>query len=448
MDRPIIYPLSVPDVTNLLYGWQRTMVALSKLASTVLGPSPTGAWLDGFDITTPGGLAIQVAPGQVYVRTSVDANSYGVLNPDTNQILRQFLLDQYSTFTLAAPTQSGTSITYLVQIGYETVDADEQVLQYFDVSNPNVAFGGPNNSGQAQPTVRQDTCTITLISGAPGPTGSQQQPALSGNGVGGFYVTVAYGQTTLSSSDITTVNASPFVNLKLPYAAGTQVSNTFTQNQTFNGTVTAAGAITSKAYLQGTYVYTTEQGSFLFNRGNTDSTSNVVLRSDGANVHIYPWGVPYGELKFGAAVGYDISINGSLDLNGSISATTGSFSGTVSGANATASDNFVPLGQLDSLIPQLFSSTNIVTGSRSLGGTYTNTTGKPMFVQVTGGEADPSNNTSVINFIVNGNVVGTSGYIDTNGGGVSYVSGMVPPGATYQANNVNSATLAEWVETY
>ena len=91
MDRPIIYPLTVPDVTNLLYGWQRTMVALSKLASTVLGPSPTGAWLDGFDITTPGGLALQIAPGQVYVRTSVDANSYGVLNPDTNQILRPIL---------------------------------------------------------------------------------------------------------------------------------------------------------------------------------------------------------------------------------------------------------------------------------------------------------------------------------------------------------------------
>lgn len=442
MDRPIIYPLSVPDVTNLLYGWQRTMVALSKLASTVLGPSPTGAWLDGFDITTPGGLAIQVAPGQVYVRTSVDANSYGVLNPDTNQILRQFLLDQYSTFTLAAPTQSGTSITYLVQIGYETVDTDEQVLQYFDVSNPNVAFGGPNNSGQAQPTVRQDTCTITLISGAPGPTGSQQQPALSGNGVGGFYVTVAYGQTTLSSSDITTVNASPFVNLKLPYAAGTQVSNTFTQNQTFNGTVTAAGAITSKAYLQGTYVYTTEQGSFLFNMGNTDSTSNVVLRSDGANVHIYPWGVPYGELKFGASVGYDISINGA------ISATTGNFSGTVSGADATASDNFVPLGQLDSLIPQLFSSVNDVTSSRGFGSTYTNSTGKPMMVCVTGGEINDSQNTTIIQLIINGVSVAINGVVDSNGGGVSYVTGIVPPNGSYSVNNLNNATIDSWVEIY
>ncbi len=448
MDRPIIYPLSVPDVTNLLYGWQRTMVALSKLASTVLGPSPTGAWLDGFNLTTPGSLAIQVAPGQVYVRTSVDANSYGVLNPDTNQILRQFLLDQYSTFTLTAPTQSGTSITYLVQIGYETVDADAQVLQYFDVSDPNIAFGGPNNSGQAQPTVRQDTCTITLISGAPGPTGSQQQPALSGNGVGGFYVTVAYGQTALSSSDVTTVNASPFVNLKLPYAAGTQISNTFTQNQTFGGSITVAGPVTSQAYLQGTYVYTTEQGSFLFNMGNTDATNNVVMRSDGANVHIYPFGVPYGELKFGASVGYDVS------FNGAISATTGSFSGQVSGANASASNNFVPLGQLDSLIPQLFSSVNDVTSSRGFGTVYTNTTGKPMFVTVTGyllGETQGMTMTAY----VNGTQVGASW--DDIGGGTNYypnnyrtLTFIVPNGATYQVTEggVPGMGLQNWVETY
>ena len=439
MDRPIIYPLSVPDVTNLLYGWQRTMVALSKLASTVLGPSPTGAWLDGFDITTPGGLAIQVAPGQVYVRTSVDANSYGVLNPDTNQILRQFLLDQYSTFTLAAPTQSGTSITYLVQIGYETVDTDEQVLQYFDVSNPNVAFGGPNNSGQAQPTVRQDTCTITLISGAPGPTGSQQQPALSGNVVGGFYVTVAYGQTTLSSSDVTTVNASPFVNLKLPYAAGTQISNTFTQNQTFNGTVTAAGAIVSQAYLQGTYVYTTEQGSFLFNMGNTDGTDNVVLRSDGANVHIYPWGVPYGELKFGASVGYDISINGA------ISATTGNFSGTVSGADATASDNFVPLGQLDSLIPQLFSSVNNVTSSRATGPTYTNSTGKPMQVCAIVQSSVAAGN---LLLYANGQLVAENHNSANSANILVGVTGIIPAGASYSVQSQIGNNLQSWTETY
>ena len=448
MDRPIIYPLSVPDVTNLLYGWQRTMVAISKLASMTLGDSPDGAWLNGFGLTTPGGLAIQIAPGEVYQRASVDANSYGVLNPDTNQILRQYLLDSYTTFTLTAPTQSGTSITYLVQIAPETVDTDGQVLQYFDVSNPGVAFGGPGNSGEAQPTVRQDTCTITLIAGAPGPTGSQQQPSLSGNGVGGFYVTVAYGQTTLSSADVSVAPGAPFVNLKLPYAAGTQISNTFTQNQTFEGSITAGGSITSSAYLQGTYVYTTEQGSFLFNMGNTDGTNNVVMRSDGANVHIYPWGVPYGELKFGASVGYDISINGSLSLNGSVSATTGSFSGQVSGANASASDNFVPLGQLDSLIPQLFSSVNDVTSSRGFGSTYTNSTGKPMMVCVTGGEINSSQNTTIIQLIINGVSVAVNGVVDSNGGGFSYVTGIVPPNGSYSVNNLNNATIDSWVEIY
>ena len=200
-------------------------------------------------------------------------------------------------------------------------------------------------------------------------------------------------------------------------------------------------------------MYTTEQGSFLFNMGNTDGTNNVVMRSDGANVHIYPWGVPYGELKFGASVGYNVSFNGNVTANsitsdGSISGTTGSFSGTVSGANASASANFVPLGQLDSLIPQLFSSVNDVTSSRGFGSTYTNSTGKPMMVCVTGGEINTSQNTTIIQLIINGVSVAVNGVVDSNGGGFSYVTGIVPPNGSYSVNNLNNATIDSWVEIY
>jgi len=361
MDRPIIYPLSVPNVTDLLYGWQRTMVALSKLASTVLGPSPTGAWLDGFDITLNGGLNVQVSAGQAYVKTEVDANSYGVLPPDDNQILRQFLLDQNTSFSLTTPTTEGYSITYLIEIGYETIDTEDLILQYFNVADPSVAFGGPGNSGQSQPTQRQDVCTVTLISGAPGPTGSQQQPGLSGNGIGGYYITVAYGQTTLSSSDVTTVNASPFVNLKLPYAAGTQISNTFTQPQSFES---------------------------------------------------------------------------------SISGTTGNFSGTVSGADATESSNFVPLGQLGGV---LFEAVHTVTSDRAIGTQYTNSTGKPMQVCVT---VNSTNATGNLFLYANGALVAENHNDPIYDNILVGITGIVPAGATYEVQSTLGTDLQNWTETY
>ena len=451
MDRPIIYPLENPAVEDLLYGWQRTLVSISKLAMTVLGPSPFGAWLEGFALTPSGGLSVQLATGQIYAQASIDASYYGVLPPDTNQILRQYILDSVSTFTLAAPTVSGQSQTWLVQIAPLTQDTGEQVLQYFDISNPEVAFGGQGNTGVAQGTIRQDTCAVTAISGAPGPTGSQEFPALSGGAIGGYYVTIAEGQTTITAADISVVpNAAPFISLKLPYTAGVDVSNSFSAPQTFQDDVTfQAGASVSSGFSAG-YLFSPTTGSYLFNLGTKDSSSNVVLRSDGANVHIYPWGVPYGTLQFGANKAFNVSFNGNLSGTGTLTvSSSGSFGGTVSGANAAANSDFVTKGQLPSLLPALpFSSFNVVTSTRGLGVLYTNSTGKPMFVSVVaGGPYQGTLNNSIYGY-VNGNLVSqTDVYASVGGNLTGTVALMVPPGATYQVN-MGDGPLISWTETY
>lgn len=451
MDRPIIYPLEVPAVEDLLYGWQRTLVAISKLASTVLGPSPFGAWLEGFEITASGGLAVQVANGQIYSQASIDASSYGVLPLDNNQILRQYLQDAVSTFTLAAPTTSGDSLTWLIQFVPVTQDTGEQVLQYFDVANPNVAFGGPGNNGLTQGIVRQDTCLVQALSGSPGPTGYQELPPLSGGAVGGYYVTIAYGQTTLTSADISTVpNAAPFITQKLPSTAGVNAANTFTRSQIFSKNVSIGEALTVAQGASVQYLYSPTTGTFLYNLGTTDNSNNVVLKSDGANVHIYPYGVPYGQLYFGKTTGFPVTFNGSLTVSsGNLSiAGGGSFGGTVSGADAAANTDFVTFQQVPSLIPTLFSSFNDVTSVRGSGILYTNTTGKPMFVTASGGgEYRGTQNDGVQAYINGALVANSSSYASVGGNYTGFVAFMVPPGASYQVN-IGSGPLLAWTETY
>jgi len=499
MDRPIIYPGEVPAVDDLLYGWQRSMVALSRLAQAVFGKGG-GTWVDGFQVTPGAGLTVTVPPGQIYQLNPVDPNGYGALPDDTSQILQQFLNDSYSSFNVPAPTTSGQSIDYLIQFTPITEDEGSLVLQYFDVANPNVALGGPNNSGASQATQRLNTVQVELISGTPNTTGQQVAPALSGSAVAGFVVTVAYGQTSIAQSDITVADGSaPFLTLKLPAAAGTEISNTFTQTQTMQknlvvqGTATVEGSIAgvSTGYINtGLTVgwnFTNGQGEVdlllgpqggggglnmyqLDSSGNMVSTTPIFGLTNGGNLtlagNINAANATFsGLITFtqgqNTAIYEDSSGNGPGDLvvrtgTGSnnyysIFYNNGNFSvpGTVSCANATASNNAVPLGQLDSLIPQLFTSVNNVTGSRSLGTTYTNNTGKPMFVSVVGYPINAGANTTSVALYINGTLASQSQYGGGGGDGINTVCGIVPNGSQYQVQTpIGNTGLSSWVETY
>ena len=92
----------------------------------------------------------------------------------------------------------------------------------------------------------------------------------------------------------------------------------------------------------------------------------------------------------------------------------------------------------------LFSALYVVTGSRALNTTYTNTTGKPMFVtawlQSTTAAAE---NAGVY---VNGTQI--SVFLFTGIGQQGAVYGMVPAGATYSVTMSASLNLNQWTETY
>jgi hypothetical protein len=86
-----------------------------------------------------------------------------------------------------------------------------------------------------------------------------------------------------------------------------------------------------------------------------------------------------------------------------------------------------------------------VTGSRALGTTYTNSTGRPIQVNAWGdGNAFQDRN---IQLIVNGVLVDASMASEgSSGGGVGNVSAIVPSGATYVVSFNIDGVLQGWIE--
>jgi hypothetical protein len=114
-----------------------------------------------------------------------------------------------------APTTSGQSINYLVEVAYQDVDSSPVVLPYYNASNPSQAYSGPANSGVAQNTSRKGAAIIQVKAGASAATGSQVTPAPDAGYVGLYVVTVAFGQTTITSGNIAALATAPFINATL-----------------------------------------------------------------------------------------------------------------------------------------------------------------------------------------------------------------------------------------
>jgi hypothetical protein len=72
------------------------------------------------------------------------------------------------------------------------------------------------------------------------------------------------------------------------------------------------------------------QASFLYQGGQTDGTNNVVLRNDGTNCYMYPWGTPNasGNLYFGTNAIVNARVNGRIQSYGANNYLDGTVNGT------------------------------------------------------------------------------------------------------------------------
>ncbi|OWY32208.1 gp53-like domain-containing protein [Herbaspirillum aquaticum] len=226
----------ITQIGQSIYEWlftrpaQDNMVALGKLSAAVLG---TTTQFNGLAVspTAPASMQVSVAPGEIYMQTALEQTVYGTLAADTtHQIVKQGISLDATLITIAAPGVSGQSINYLIQATFQETDISVDptngtspvVLQFYNDSNPSVPYNGPNNSGQTSNTFRQGSVVLSAKAGISATTGSQVTPSPDSGYVGIAVVTVANGQTSITSGNITAYSSAPAISERL----GDKISQT------------------------------------------------------------------------------------------------------------------------------------------------------------------------------------------------------------------------------
>jgi hypothetical protein len=212
MDRNIVWPGQVPLETDLLNTNRNVMVALGRFAMDILGSSTLASGL-ACTPTAPASMKVNIGAGALYSLQNIDNTAYSTLAANTaDQVMKQGILLASDALQLAftAPASAGNSIIYLVQAAYSEVDTDLTLLPYYNAANPSVPYSGPSGSGNQSATTRAGNININAKAGiaAPSPTA----PAPDTGFVPLYYVTVAYGQTTITGGNISVATGAPFIS--------------------------------------------------------------------------------------------------------------------------------------------------------------------------------------------------------------------------------------------
>ena len=243
MDRQIVYPGAIPLDTDVLNLERNVMIAEGFLAQGAFGTG-TQVWGLFCGPTTPASMSIVVAPGAIVSQQVVDQNAFGSLAADTTDALVKVGINLTSTsLTTTAPASTGQSINYLIEASFLEEDTTPVVLPYYNASNPAQPYTGPSNSGAAQNTQRLQRVQLQLKAGTPANTGAQTTPAVDSGWVGLYVVTVAYGQTTVTTGNISAYPAAPFVGGG-KFTTGRLINvQTFTSSGTYNSTPGTASIV-------------------------------------------------------------------------------------------------------------------------------------------------------------------------------------------------------------
>lgn len=210
-ERVIVYSGQVPLETDILRTNKNMMISISKIAASLFGSS---TMINGLACSpgSPASLNVVISAGEMYSLANIDGTPYSSISADTaHTILKQGVLLDSTVLTITPPTTAGFSINYLVQFAFQEVDTDSITLAYYNAANPSQAWSGPGGSGAAQNTTRSGTVSISLKAGIAAATGSQSTPSADTGYTPAWVITVANGQTTITSSSISRVANAPFM---------------------------------------------------------------------------------------------------------------------------------------------------------------------------------------------------------------------------------------------
>lgn len=214
-DRMIVAPGAAVLDADILNVSRFGMIALGYLSRAAIGP---GTYLDGLLITpsSPAALSVVIGPGSIFLVSTIDATSYGTLPSDSNPLVKMGVnFEGATTLACPAPATPGQSINYLIEAAFTETDGASTTLPYYNAANPTQVYSGPNNTGATQYTQRQQRVSLIAKAGTAAATGTQTTPAPDSGYAGMYVVTVAQGQTTITTSNFSQYAGAPFLTSKL-----------------------------------------------------------------------------------------------------------------------------------------------------------------------------------------------------------------------------------------
>ena len=192
----------------------------------------------------------------------------------------------------------------------------------------------------------------------------------------------------------------------------------------------------------------TKLGSTALAAGDITANAIIIVQYDGTEFQLVAPAALSGLGTMAFQSSSSVSITG-----GSISGVsfTGNITGNASGSSGSCTGNAATATLATNVINALGQGSQSwinETSNRIFGTTYTNTTGVPIFVLVTGHVASAPNANNYGSFSINGVVIGYFGVDSGNQSGILIpTSFIVPNGATYSVQVVTgSFTLNSWYE--
>lgn len=221
MDRALVYAGALPQDTDLLNTNLFMMLGQAALNAAVVG---NGTAVSGLACTptAPASLVVNVGTGSIYATDPIDSSSYGSLGSNSNNVIKQGILQTALALTVTPPGTVGFSQVYLVQAILQDIDTGATVLNYYNSANPAQPFSGPANSGSSQMTIRSCKCTVALKAGVAATTGTQTTPSPDAGYTGLYAITVANGATQITSGNIAQLASAPFFPSLSQVPAGVQ----------------------------------------------------------------------------------------------------------------------------------------------------------------------------------------------------------------------------------
>lgn len=301
MDRVTPFFGALVRETDPLLAQQYAMTAVGYFMQHAMG---TAVAVDGFTCapTTPASMSVVLGPGEILSLQNLEATGWSSLPADTaHSIVKQGIMKDPDPITLTAPVTVGYSQVYLIEVQYADLDTNPVLLSYYNSANPNQPFQGPGNNGQTQNTARLGIVAVQLKAGVAAPSGTQTAPSADAGWTGLYTVTVANGQTTITSGNISQVASAPFLptNGKLPQIPtgvqnGSWIYGTSTGSANalvLNPTPVVTGYVAGQCFA----VKTTSQNTGAVTLNVSSLGAKSVTRNDGA-------ALAPGDLKAGQVV--------------------------------------------------------------------------------------------------------------------------------------------------